>query len=129
MHRAERIATRSRLGDLFDRTLRALRGLPDVTETKPATKRAYSTVIELAQTFIVHTLRQSDGESKPRDHCFLEYVDAEGSIRIVLPPEVCDTIARQRDALGSKNRKKAAKREAARRTAAGIKPGFLKTKE
>lgn len=52
---------------------------------------------------------------------------AENS-HVALPPEVADCIARQRDALGTKSRKRAAKQEAARRKAAGIKPGFLKVK-
>jgi hypothetical protein len=114
--------TRSVLGDIFDRQRRALHGLPDVTGVKTTTVRSLSNIVECTQTFTVETMRFKD----KGDYVFLEYIGAEGSTRIVLPPEVADVIARQRDALTTKNRKRAAKTEAQRRKAAGIQPGFLK---
>jgi hypothetical protein len=131
----DRNPERSALGDVFDRTLRGLNGLPDVCATKATTLRTFTLVKEEAQTFIVRTLRKSDLASdtdkrdKSQDYIFVEYIGNEGSIRIVLPPIVADCIARQRDALGKKNRKRAAKAEAARRKAEGIQPGFLKVKD
>jgi hypothetical protein len=79
---------RSALGDLFDRTIRALDGLPDVVKTKPATVRALTPVLGLSQTFIVQTYRQKD----QGDTVFVEYIGAEGSLRLALPPVVADTL-------------------------------------
>jgi hypothetical protein len=115
---------RSHLGTVYDRTIRGLIGIPDVTKTKPTTIRTVHPILELVQTFIVQTYRHKE----QGDTISIEYMDAEGSYRIALPPSVCEAIARQRDGATSMNRKKAAKAEAARRKAHGILPGFLKKK-
>jgi hypothetical protein len=115
---------RSALGSTFDRVFRALHDVPDVVRVKPATIRHVTAVTELAQTFIVQTARHRD----LGDTIFIEYVGTEGSLRIALPAPVAECIVRQRDALTTKSRKRAAKLEASRRKAAGIKPGFLKAK-
>lgn len=112
------------LGTVFDRTFRMLHGLPDVVHTKATTIQHVTPVTELAQTFIVQTARHKE----LGDTIFVTYVDGEGSTRIALPPAVAECIARQRDALTAKNRKRAARIEAARRKAEGIQPGFLKVK-
>lgn len=116
---------RQALGTVFDRQLRSLHGLPDVSSTKATTVRHVTAILELSQTYILQTYRHRERG----DFIFVEYIGAEGSVRIVLPPEVAETISRQRDALGTKNRKRAAKAEAARRKAQGIQPGFLKGKK
>jgi len=59
---------------------------------------------------------------------FVQYVDDQGAVRIVIPPEAADAIARQRDALGTKNRKLAARATAQARKARGEMPGFMKAK-
>jgi hypothetical protein len=110
--------------DKFDRMMGALAGLPDVAETKPSTVVALTPLIGETQTFILQTKRQKE----VGDWIFIQYVDSEGSKRLFLPPEAAAVVARQYDALGKKNRKAAARLEAARRKAAGIKPGFLKKK-
>ena len=46
---------RTALGDIFDRTIRSMNGLPDVLNTKATTVRSLSSVLELSQTFIVQT--------------------------------------------------------------------------
>lgn len=120
----ERVPTRSRLGDIFDRSFRALHGIPDATLGKATTIRTVTGITEQPQTFIVQTVRHRE----LGDSVFVEYIDADGSMRLVLPPAVIETIARQRDALTTKIRRRSAKAEAARRKAAGIKPGFLKLK-
>jgi hypothetical protein len=107
--------------DKFDRMMGALEGLPDVTHTKPSTITGLTTLIGAAQTFIVQTFRQRE----KGDTIFLQYVDDEGSVRLVIPPGAADAIARQREALGAKNRKKAAKQSAAARKARGDVP-FVK---
>lgn len=108
--------------DKFDKMLGALANLPDAASTKPSTVVALLPLIGASQTYIVQTIRQRERG----DTIFLQYVDDQGSIRIVIPPEAADVIARQRDALSTKNRKRAAKEEAQRRKAAGIQPGFMK---
>ena len=113
---------RKALGDVFDRTIRSMSGLPDVITTKATTVRALSKVLELAQTFIVQTYRQKE----TGDIIFIEYIGAEGSLRLALPSVVSDVIARQRDALTDKSRSKAAKANAMDRKARGIEPGFKK---
>jgi len=115
---------RRALGDVFDRTIRSLNGLPDVITTKATTVRSLSSVLELSQTFIVQTYRQKE----EGDTIFLEYIGVEGSLRLALPSVVSDVIARQRDALSGKSRSKAAKANAMDRKARGIEPGFKKGK-
>ena len=111
---------RSALGDVFDRTIRSLNGLPDVITTKATTVRSLSSVLELSQTFIVQTYRQRE----EGDTIFIEYIGIEGSLRLALPTAVSDVIARQRDALSDKSRSKAAKANALDRKARGIEPKF-----
>lgn len=116
---------RSTPGTAFDHTLRSLHNIPDTSHTKATTVRTMTPVLELAQTFIIQTYRHKERG----DFCFVEYVSNEGTMRIALPPAVCDVIARQRDALTTKNRKASAKATAAARKAQGILPGFMKKKQ
>ncbi len=76
MDRTERTA----LGDVFDRTIRSMNGLPDVITTKATTVRSLSSVLELSQTFIVQTYRQKD----EGDTIFIEYIGAEGSFTLFI---------------------------------------------
>jgi len=105
----------------FDRLVGALEGLPDVVKSKPSTIRAMMPLIGIARSYIVQTYRQTD----KGDTIFLETIGAEGAIRIAIPPQVAEAIARQRESLTSKNRSKSAKRSAADRMARGEKPAFL----
>jgi len=91
--------------DTYDRQIGALKGLPDVIEVKPSTVRVTIPLLGLSQTFIVQTIRQRE----VGDHVFLETVSRDGAVRIVLPPQVADAIARQRDALTSKSSSKGAR--------------------
>jgi hypothetical protein len=115
---------RNALGDEFDRMVRSLEGLPDVIKTAPSTVSVLTPVLNLAQTFIVQTYRHSE----KGDIVFVQYVSANGSMRIVLPPAVANTIARQRDALTTKNRKKGARQAVQTRKERGIEPNFTKKK-
>jgi hypothetical protein len=115
---------RTALGSAFDRAFRSVHGRPDTSHVGATTIRSVTPILENAQTFVVQTYR----EREQGDWVFVEYVGTEGSVRIALPPAVTAAIGRQRDALTSKNRKTAARAEAQRRKAAGIKPGFLKGK-
>lgn len=111
--------------DKFDRLMGALVNLPDVTKTKPSTVSGVTALIGEAQTFIIQTFRQRE----IGDTIFIQYVDAEKSIRIAIPPEAADAIARQRDALTHKIRKRIAKEAADARKARGELPAFLNGKK
>lgn len=115
----------------FDRMMGALEGLPDIVSTRPAPIQI-TTIIGVSNLYIAQTFRQRDGQgkdAKTKDTLFLQVVSHEGTVRIVLPPEVCDTIARQRESVGTKTRKKSAKRVAQERKEAGIQPAFLKKRK
>jgi hypothetical protein len=113
------------LGKIFDTIVRSLHGIPDVTSTKASTLRTVTPILELAQTWIVQTYRHRERG----DTILIEYIGAEGSIRLALPADVANCIARQRDALTAKSRSRAARAEPRRPKAAGIQPGFLKGKK
>jgi len=102
----------------FDRLVGALEGLPDMVKSKPSTIRAMLPLIGIARSYIVQTYRQRDRG----DTIFLETVGSEGSIRLAIPPQVAEAIARQRESLGSKSRSKAAKATMADRMARGEAP-------
>ncbi len=104
--------------DKFDRMMGALHDLPDVTRTKPTTIVANTPIIGATQTFIIQTLRQRE----VGDTIFLQYVDDNGSQRIAIPPAAADAIARQRDSLTTKVRKRVSKDAARARKAAGFVP-------
>lgn len=109
----------------FDRALGQLDGLNGVTRTAPSTKVVTVPLIGQATTYIVQTFRQRDEHDdggRSKDTIFLQYIADGVSHRIVIPAEVADVIARQRDALGTKSRKRAGKLQAERRKAEGIVP-------
>lgn len=111
--------------DVFDRLLGNMHGLPDVSSTKPTTIRAVTPLIGTSEVFIVQTYRQKDSG----DTIFLEAVGKGGAVRLALPPQVADAIARQRDALTGKSRSRAAKANMEARMQRGEVPGFLKGKK
>lgn len=117
-------APSSGMPDMFDRILGNLTGLPDVTHVKETTIRTMTPLLGTADLFIVQTFRQKE----QGDTIFLERINKEGTVRLVLPAQVCDAIARQRDSLTTKTRSKAAKAAAADRKARGILPGFMKNR-
>jgi hypothetical protein len=118
--------------DPFDRQRGMLEGLPGVVKTKPSTTVRMVPMLGTTETFIVQTYRHrtetndDDAKREPsRDYIFLQHIDGSGRVRkVAIPPVVADLIARQRDALGTKIRKRVAKRVAAERKAAGWKPTF-----
>lgn len=111
--------------DPFDRILGSLHGLPDITSTKPATIRTMTPLLGTSEMFIVQTYRQRE----QGDIIFLECVSRAGTVRLALPPQVADTIARQRDALTGKSRSRAAKANMEARMSRGEVPAFLKKKK
>lgn len=115
----------SQMPDQFDRLIGALHGLPDVVASRPSTIRTMVPLLGNSQTFIVQTYRQRDHG----DTIFVEFVGAGGSTRMVIPPKVAEAIARQRDAVTTIARRKAAKAVAQERKDRGEVPGFLRRKE
>lgn len=111
---------------LFDRKMGALYGVPDVLSTTPTTIQVAVPMVGDTETFIVQTYR---GKDPAGDTVFLQHVNSEGTVRIALPPAVTSLIARQRDSLGARARRRAAKAAAADRKARGIMPAFLNRKK
>ena len=117
--------TPSPLGDTFDRVRRNLKGLPDTVTAGPSTIETFTPLVELAETWIVSTVRQKERG----DIIFLQIIDGSGGRRFVVPPDVADAIARQRDSLTTKNRRKGARQAVETRAARGIEPAFLKSRK
>lgn len=109
--------------DDFDRLIGNLDGLPDVVKTKPTTNTVIEPIVGHSRTFVTRTYRQRDRG----DFVFIEMISRAGLVRLVIPPEVADAIARQRDGLTARTRQKAARTVAAARKAQGLKPGFKMT--
>lgn len=118
--------------DTFDLALKQLDGLPGTTRTRPSIVKS-TDFYGNAATFIVETVRARDEtseETTPAFTTFVQRIDAGGSFRLVIPPEVTKTIDSQRTALADKARRKSAQQGAATRKAKGIVPvlGFLKNR-
>ena len=108
--------------DVFDRLLGSLDGLLDVVRTNPPTIRSLTPLLGSAETYIIQTYRQKD----VGDTIFIEAIHTGGSLRIVLPPKVAEVLARQRDTLTSKSRRKAAQTIAQECKNQGQAPAFPK---
>ena len=90
--------------DLYSRTLARVLDHPDSSTAKSSTIDLV-TLLGHSETWIVKTVR-IDGA----DTVFVQRVSADGGMRLVLPPEVCAAIARQRDTLVTLARRKGARR-------------------
>lgn len=114
--------------DDYDRQLGSFDGIPGVSRSKEHTITVIPPLgIGGSRSFIVQTIRTRDsGDDSKRavlkDYVFVRMVGASRSFREVLPPDVCDAIARQRDSLTAQARKRGARAAAATRKARGIVP-------
>lgn len=108
----------------FDRAIGQLNDLPDVVKSKASTQRVIPVFGIGSNVYIVQTYRQRE----QGDTIFLEHVADNGTVRIVIPPAIADTIARQRDQLTAKTRRLAGKRNAEERKRLGMLPGFMQAK-
>ena len=106
----------------FDRMIGTLHGLPDVVKTKATTMRVVPAFGLGTYVYVVQTFRQKE----VGDMIFLENVSENGTVRIVIPPQVANTIARQRDQLAKRNRSRASRQVMSDRMARGEKLGFQK---
>lgn len=101
-------------------------GLHDVALfTRPSTIQNIESITGKSETFIVQTCRFED----KGDYIFIQLVDDNGVIRIVLPPKVSSAISSQKDSLTGTRRSKAATRNAMERKERGEVPGFMKNKK
>ncbi len=108
--------------DRFDLALGNLSGLPEGLETKPSTIQVLIPVVGKAETFIVQTIRHEIGKKKPKGKDedegepiygftqFLIVTSARGTVRLVLPPDVSDKLAQQRESLAARVRRRGAQK-------------------
>lgn len=108
----------------FDRMIGTLHELPDVVKTKATTMRVVPTFGMGTYVYVVQTFRQKE----VGDSIFIETVSENGTVRIVIPAQVANVIARQRDQLSKRSRSRASRQVMADRMARGEKPGFMKHK-
>jgi hypothetical protein len=120
----------SAMPDAFDRLRGLLTGLPNVLQTQPSTIMVSTPLLGTTDTYIVETFRQreeptDDGKqaAPPKDTIFLIAIRPNVQpIRLPIPWEVANAIARQRDALTTRTRKAGARKAAATRKARGVVP-------
>jgi len=106
--------------DKFDRAVGGLLAGNNL-HTKPTTIEDVEPHAGEAETFIVQTIRDEKG-----DHVVLKFMDTAGNKRIILPPQVVNTIVRQRDAISKRARSNHSKQVAKDRMLRGELPGFMK---
>lgn len=87
-------------GDFYDRMRGQVEGFLHTAPTTQVTSPPLG--VGGTQTFIVETFRLPQGEG---DFVFVQKVDAEGTVRFVIPPAISDVIARHRDTLSKRVRK------------------------
>jgi hypothetical protein len=116
----EHRVTASLPSDEFDKLLSRLVGLPNGAHTQPSVVQAID-FYGHTTAFMIQTVKTDEGVTS-----FVTQVNANGSVRYILPQHVLASIDRQRQALITKIRRRHGKRIAEERKAAGIKPAFQK---
>lgn len=117
---AEHKATAALPSDPFDRLLSSMTGLPNGAHTQPAVVQAID-FYGHTTSFMIQTVRTDEGVT-----AFVTQVNAQGSVRYILPQHVLAAIERQRAAITTKLRRRHGRRLAEERKAAGIQPGFMR---
>jgi hypothetical protein len=97
--------------DPFDLQMESLTGLPHGAHTSPSIVQAADFYGNTTQ-FIVQSIRNADGGAV----AFVTQVNAQGSLRYVLPPEVLRVIDRQRDSITTQLRRRQGQRLAESQT-------------
>jgi hypothetical protein len=110
---------------VYDRQIGQFVGLPDCVCTKPATKEIQTPITGVGETFVVQTYRLRESG----DTIFLKHICGERVVRIAIPPGVADIIARQRESLTTKVRRRIAKTQAQDRKDRGELPGFMRKRK
>jgi hypothetical protein len=104
--------------DKFDRAYGAVKSSNALT-TKQSTIQYLDPFTGKAETFIIQTARTDNG-----DVAFVQCIDGDGVVRMVLPPKVTNIMASQRDSLTTKRRSIVGKAVAQTRMEQGWKPTF-----
>jgi hypothetical protein len=104
--------------DMFDRTRGGMECRNDTATSRVSTVRHVDPLVGNVATYLVETIRVAE----EGDYAFVEVATKDGNVRVVLPPKVTTTMARQRDALTTKVRKRIGREQAAERKAQGIEP-------
>lgn len=86
--------------DPFDRILGDLTGLPDHRISRPSTVTTILPILGNAQTYVVRTMRTDKGEYIG----FVEMIESERHMRLVVPAKAMNALYRQRDSLGKQTR-------------------------
>lgn len=110
------------LGDTFDAAVRSLEDRQEKVKTKPTPINVVHPFLGTSQAFIIQTYRHDTGCDRTGDTILIQAIGAAGSLRIALPPEVSEAIARQRDSLATKSRKRGAQRAMETKAERGIEP-------
>jgi hypothetical protein len=118
----QRVPTATRAADPFDRLLSDMIGLPNGAHTQPTVIQAID-FYGNTTSYMIQTVRNEEGVT-----AFVTQVNAQGSVRYILPERVLATLDRQRAAITTKIRRRHGQRIAEERKARGIQPGFMKKK-
>jgi hypothetical protein len=102
--------------DAYSTALRKLDGHPDAV--KAESRLDIVDDYGRSETWTIDTYRV-DGQQT----CLMQRVTAEGALRLVLPPQVTRTLARQHESLTQQNRRKAARLVLATRLLRGDRLG------
>ena len=97
--------------DAYSMTLSRLLDNPAGAKTQGSTIDLI-TLLGHSETWVVKTIRVDTAET-----VFLQRINAEGGMRLVLPPEVSAAIARQRDTIGGIIRRRGARQAVATKRA------------
>lgn len=116
----EHKVTAARTTDQFDRQLSDMMGLPGGAHTQPAVVQDMD-FYGHATSYMIQTVRTDE-----KITAFVTQVNAQGSVRTILPLKVLTVIDRQRASITKQLRRRHGKRIAEERAAAGHQPAFLK---
>ena len=108
--------------DRYDQQLARLTGLPNGAQVAPVVVQTVD-FYGRSTDWIVQTVKTDEG-----DTIFLKSIDADQTVRLVIPARVLATIDRQRQTLTSKVRRRHGRRLADERKQRGEQPAFLKAK-
>jgi hypothetical protein len=113
--------TASLPSDSFDKLLSRQVGLPNGAHTQPTVVQDIDFYGNTTSYMIQSVRTEDEGVT-----AFVTQVNAQGSVRTILPQSVLSVIDRQRTAITTKLRRRNGRRIAEERMAAGIEPGFMK---
>lgn len=114
--------TAARTSDPFDLLLSSMIGLPNGAHTQPSVVQ-HIDFYGNTTSYMIQTVRTEEGVT-----AFVTQVNAQGSVRYILPQAVLAVVDRQRDSLSTQIRRRHGRRIAEERKARGEQPGFLKGK-